>query len=75
VLLIRRRAGQSILIGPDIEIQIIELGPNRVKLGIIAGQHIPVMRKEAHLTREQNQIAADGLNAGAIAKFIQNFIP
>jgi carbon storage regulator len=75
VLLIRRRAGQSILIGADIEIQIIELGPNRVKLGITAPPHIPVMRKEAQLTREQNQVAADSLNTGAIAKFIQDFIP
>ena len=75
MLLIRRRAGQSILIGPDIEIQVIELGPNRVKLGIIAPQQIPVMRKEAHLTWEQNQMASDGVNADTIAKFIQNFIP
>ena len=75
MLVIRRRAGQAILIGADIEIQIIELGPNRVKLGITAAPHVQVMRKEAQLTREQNQLAADSLNAGTIAKFIQNFIP
>ena len=72
MLLIRRRAGESILIGEDIEIQVIEAGPHRVKLGIVAAPHIPVMRKEVQLTREQNQAAAGSPDADLIARFIQN---
>lgn len=72
MLVIRRHAGQSILIGGDIEIQVIELGHNRVKLGVIAPGHIPVVRQEARLTREQNLAAARGASPGAIATLVEN---
>ena len=35
MLVIRRHPGESILIGEDIELEIIECGHNRVKLGTI----------------------------------------
>jgi carbon storage regulator len=58
MLVIRRHPGESILIGGEIEIEIIDCGHNRVKLGIRAPQHIPVMRAEVRLTREHNLAAA-----------------
>ena len=58
MLVIRRHPGESILIGGEIELEVIECGHNRVKLGIRAPQHIPVMRAEVRLTREQNLAAA-----------------
>ena len=58
MLVIRRRCGESILIGEEIEIQIAEIGPTRVKLAILAPKEVPVLRKEVHLTREQNLAAA-----------------
>ena len=72
MLLIRRRVGESILIGEDIEIQVIEAGPHRVKLGIVAPSQISVVRREARLTREQNEAAAGTPNPDLIARFIQN---
>ena len=73
MLLIRRRAGESILIGPEIEIQILEAGPNRVKLGISAPQHISVIRKEAQLTRQENQAAARSLEVNEWTEFLRKF--
>ena len=73
MLVIRRRPGESILVGNDVEIQVIEIGPTRVKLGIRAAASIPVVRKEAQLTREQNVAAAHGLDANAIAAFLGLF--
>ncbi len=58
MLVIRRRAGESILIGDDIEIQVVELTPTRVKLGIMAPKAVPVIRREVQLTREENRAAA-----------------
>ncbi len=74
MLLIRRRPGEAILIGAEIEIHVLEAGPNRVKLGIVAAPHIPVMRKEAQLTRQQNQVAAHSLESDLLAKFLHDFI-
>lgn len=59
MLLVRRRAGESIRIGEDIEIQITEVTPTRVTLGIVAPREIPVVRSEVRLTREQNRAAAE----------------
>ena len=58
MLVIRRRAGETLLIGPDIEIEILEAGPSQVKLGIRAPKHIAVLRKEIRIAAEQNRAAS-----------------
>ena len=66
MLVIRRRAGQSVLIGDSIEIEVIEASPARVKLGITAPKEILVLRKEISITREQNLSAAQGVSQEAV---------
>ena len=58
MLIIQRRPGEAIVVANEIEIQIIEISPSRVKLGIVAPRHIPVFRKETQQAREQNLLAA-----------------
>lgn len=62
MLVIRRRTGESLLIGPEIEVEVVELSGNRVKLGIRAPRHILILRKEARLAAEQNLAAARGVS-------------
>jgi carbon storage regulator len=64
MLVVRRRQGESVLIGEDIEVVVLEAGANRVKLGIMAPREVLVFRKELELTREQNRVAA---NSDALA--------
>ena len=71
MLIMRRRAGESILIGDDVEIQVIETGPARVKLGILAPKHVSVTRKEVKLTQEQNLAAAREVTGAAIASLLE----
>ena len=58
MLILWRRSGQSVVIGEGIEIQILESGANRVKLGIAAPTSVQVFRKEVQATREHNIEAA-----------------
>jgi carbon storage regulator len=58
MLVVRRRAGESVLIGDDVEVVVLEAGQNRVKLGIMAPREVLIFRKELELTREQNRAAA-----------------
>lgn len=58
MLMIRRRCGESILLGKDIEIHVIEVAGNRVKLGIAAPREVLVLRNELKLTEEFNRQAA-----------------
>lgn len=61
--MIRRRANESIFLGDDIEIQVLEIAGNRVKLGISAPRDVLVLRKELKLTEEFNRDAARAVSA------------
>jgi len=67
MLVMRRRAGESFLIGDSIEIEILEVGPTRVKLGITAPANLGIARKEVVLTRAENITAARSTDPQAIA--------
>ena len=69
MLVIRRRPGEAIRIGENVEIEIIECGPNRVKLGIRAPKQIPVWRAETKLARDQNIAAATWHDLRALRTF------
>ena len=71
VLILRRRVGESILIGDSIEIEITEIGPSKVKVGVRAPVEISVQRKEMASTREQNRRAAV-LTSEARAALVKN---
>lgn len=58
MLIIRRRRGESIVIGEDIEIEILETSPTQVKLGISAPKEVIVLRSEIRVTRDVNRAAS-----------------
>jgi carbon storage regulator len=58
VLIIRRRRGEAILIGENIEIEILETSPTQVKLGISAPKEVTVLRSEIRVTRDVNRAAS-----------------
>lgn len=58
MLIIRRRRGESITVGDEVEIEILETSPTQVKLGIRAPKSVSVLRKEIIVTREQNRVAS-----------------
>ena len=58
MLVLRRKAGQTLLIGDDIEIEVLEVNSQSAKIGIRAPRSTSILRKELMLTKEQNQVAA-----------------
>ena len=70
MLIMRRRAGECILIGPDIEVQIVATGRTRVKVGIRAPKDVPVIAKEVNLVREENRAAASPELSSAIRNLL-----
>lgn len=50
MLVLSRHANESIVIGDDIEIIIIDIKKNKIRLGINAPKEIPVHRKEVYET-------------------------
>ena len=63
MLVIRRRAGEAFHIGDSIEVEILEVASNQVKIGIKAPREIAVLRNEVFLTVCQNKAAATAATA------------
>jgi len=62
MLVLTRKSNQSIMIGDDIEVSVLSVMGEKVRIGIQAPQSIPVFRKEIYLEihREAAAAAADG---------------
>ncbi len=60
MLVLTRRLNQSIKIGDDIEIMIIEVRGDQVRLGVTAPRDVSVHRKEVYLQIQQENLAAAG---------------
>lgn len=72
MLVIRRRLGEILVIGENVEIEILDASPSQVKLGIRAPKSIAVLRKEIQLTREQNLASAGELSAGVLERLARS---
>lgn len=61
MLALSRRPGESIMIGEDIEVTLLEIiNGQYVKIGISAPRHIPVHRREIYLQiKEENKAAIE----------------
>jgi carbon storage regulator len=60
MLVLARRLNESIMIGDDIEIVVIDIKGDQVKLGIKAPRKVTVHRKEIYQEIKQENIAAMG---------------
>jgi carbon storage regulator len=59
VLIITRRAGERIMVGDDIVVEIMEIVGNSVRVGIAAPRSVPVYREEIYTAvRDENRAAA-----------------
>jgi len=70
----RRRAGESILIGEDIEIQIMHIGESRIKIGITAPKSVAVSMKEVKLVGQENLAAAQLHSVAALRNMLERLI-
>lgn len=56
MLALSRKQQESIMIGNDIEIKIIEIKADQVKIGISAPRSVPIYRKEIYIQiQEENK--------------------
>ena len=63
MLVLTRKSNQSIMIGDDIEVSVLSIMGEKVRIGIQAPREIPVFRKEVYLEIKQER-AAEMATAG-----------
>jgi carbon storage regulator len=66
MLVLTRKSNQSIMIGDDVEVSVLSVMGEKVRIGIQAPQEIPVFRKEIYLEihREDGTIEVSGADDG-----------
>ncbi|MEL3970962.1 carbon storage regulator CsrA [Rossellomorea oryzaecorticis] len=63
MLVLTRKTGEAIQIGEDIEISVVSVKGDQVKLGINAPKNVEIHRKEIYLTiQEENNEASKGID-------------
>lgn len=66
MLALTRKKGESLVINNNIEITVLEIRGDQIKLGIMAPKEVPVYRKEVYLQIQKENEASlqvDGLEA------------
>lgn len=70
MLALSRKQGESIVISNNIEITILEVKGDQVKLGIAAPKSVPVYRKEIYdEIQKANKETAESLDMESLKKF------
>jgi carbon storage regulator len=57
VLVLTRKPDQSIMIGDDIEIAVLSVAGEKIRIGITAPREVPVFRKEVYLEIQREHAA------------------
>jgi len=60
MLVLTRKSNQSIMIGDDIEISVLSIMGEKVRIGIDAPRDVPVFRREVYLEIQRERAAGGG---------------
>jgi carbon storage regulator len=66
MLVLTRKSRQSIMIGDDIEVSVVSIMGEKVRLGIQAPREIPVFRNEVYLEIQQQNAATRAAAAAEV---------
>ena len=67
MLVLTRRSRQSIMIGDEIELSVLSVSGEKVRIGIEAPDEVPIFRKEVYLRIAGER--ADSNGAGELLEF------
>jgi carbon storage regulator len=64
MLVLTRKASQSIMIGDEIEVSVLAIMGEKVRIGIEAPREVPVFRKEVYLEIQEDRNGATAQRYG-----------
>lgn len=72
MLALARKVNESIIINDNIEITVLEVKGDQIKIGIDAPKSVPVYRKELYVQiQEANEEAANTASPQALSEFLK----
>jgi len=72
MLVITRKADESLLIADNIEVTVLEISGDRVKLGVSAPRDITIIRYELVTAQNANRVAAQQISKDALNSLINS---
>lgn len=70
MLALTRKKGEALVLNNNIEVTILEIRGDQVKIGVSAPKEVPIYRKEVHLQiQKENETAASEANLKALKMF------
>ncbi|MCH5267638.1 MAG: carbon storage regulator CsrA [Lachnospiraceae bacterium] len=73
MLALARKVNESIMIGNDIEITILEIKGDQIKIGVNAPKSVPIYRKELYVQiQEENKQAGEQVDVEALKGLFSN---
>ncbi len=71
MLVLTRKSNQSIMIGDDIEVSVLAIMGEKVRIGIQAPRDIPVFRREVYLEIQEER-GRNGVPAGGMREEVDD---
>ncbi|HOM29279.1 MAG TPA: carbon storage regulator CsrA [Deltaproteobacteria bacterium] len=68
MLILTRKVGESVAIGDDIQVSVVEIKGSQVKLGIKAPREVSVHRQEIYLKIQEENLRAAQVTAEALGE-------
>jgi carbon storage regulator len=72
MLVLTRKSNQSIMIGDDIEVSVLAIMGEKVRIGIQAPREVPVFRKEVYLEIQQEDAAGRSGSSAQVDAALQD---
>lgn len=71
MLVVTRKTDESLTISDNIEITVLEITKDRVKIGISAPKDVKIIRNELKDTQNMNKESSEAVSKGAIEAFLK----
>lgn len=68
MLVLTRKSGESIRIGDDVRIVLLDIKGHQIRLGIEAPDDVPIHREELYIKIQKQNVKAAEVGLGAFAK-------
>ena len=72
MLVLTRKTNQSIMIGDDVEISVLAVSGDNVRIGISAPRDVPVFRKEVYLSIQAERLGAEAGQRAAVDRALED---
>jgi carbon storage regulator len=71
MLVLTRKTNQSIMIGDEVEVTVLAVSRDKIRLGITAPREVPVYRKEVYLSIKDESADGDGAAQGKVGNALK----